>query len=187
MFFEAPPRRSGCGSEVWKVGKVKEGVFEVKTSKAEAIARFRMLQGECREALSGDKTIEFLCTKKGRISIGSPSSRYVENQASTSLTARVVEREGKTCVVWHTSFDGLNNVTKWIALGFDGVMVALALWFALFGGLSPLYALLCIVGLTVATFKLFDTSGERRNAAYDSSILVEELERRVSAVNDWHR
>ena len=78
-------------------------------------------------------------------------------------------------------------MTKWIALGFDGVMVALALWFALFGGLSPLYALLCIVGLTVATFKLFDTSGERRNAAYDSSILVEELERRVSAVNDWHR
>ena len=81
----------------------------------------------------------------------------------------------------------LNNVTKWIALGVDGVMVALALWFSLFGGLSPLYALMFIACLTFATFKLFDTSGEWRNAAYDSSILVEELERRVNAVNDWNR
>ena len=58
--------------------KIEQGMFEIFTSKADAINKFMQMQGVCREELSSENLIEFYCSKKGKISITNPPPRKVD-------------------------------------------------------------------------------------------------------------
>lgn len=59
--------------------KIKQGEYELFTTKADAIDKFMQMQGLCREGFNDYQQIEFSCTKKGKITVTNPPSKYIKN------------------------------------------------------------------------------------------------------------
>ena len=167
--------------------KIIQGEFEVFTTKADAIDKLMQMQGICREEISGENAIQFYCLKNGKITITNPPTRRVENDNSTILFGRVIEKDGKTYVTYYTAFSKSNNVTKLIFLLMDFLMVAISIVFIVFSKTQMYYLPILILALPLFCFKFFVGTKEEKNSKIDSEILIKELEKRVEAVNFWDK
>ena len=167
--------------------KISQGEYEIFTAKEDAIDKFMQMQGLCREELSGEKAIEFCCSKKGKISITNPSQRDIEYTNSTKLFAEIIERDGKTYVTYYTMFSKFRNVYKLISLVLDIIFNVFAIILVIISSYKKHYFILLIFGLLVLAIQLFKSAKEEKNSPKDSEILVKELEKRVDAVNLWDK
>ena len=163
--------------------KIIQGEFEVFTTKADAIDKLMQMQGICREEISGENAIQFYCLKNGKITITNPPTRRVENDNSTILFGRVIEKDGKTYVTYYTAFSKSNNVTKLILLLMDFLMAAISIMFVVLSKTQMYYLPILILALPLFSFKFFVWTKEQKNSKTDSEILIKELEKRVEAVN----
>ena len=167
--------------------KLEQGKYEVFTTKKDAIDKFMQMEGVCRERLSDDSYIVFYCWENGNIAICERLSGRREYEHSTRLFGKVVEQDGKTYVTFYTRFDKGNQVLKVIFLVLS-IMIAIAS--ILFSFANPQKsASILLVGLSLAmfVFQLLSTVKEQDYAPKDSAKLVQELERRVQAVNMWDK
>ena len=167
--------------------KISQGNYELFTTKEDAINKFMQMQGICREEINDYQQIEFYCTKKGKITVTNPPSRHIKNTYSTALYGEVIEQDGKTYVAYYTVYSHYNNVLKIISLVMLISMFVLAIVSAVAdsGNKAPyiIFALCCILSF----FQLINTLKEKKNAPRDSKIMVEELKKRVNAVNLWDK
>lgn len=167
--------------------RISQGKFEVFTTRADAIDKFIQMQGICREEISGENSIEFYCLKNGKIIITNPPTRRVESENSTQLFAEIVEQNGKTYVTYHTSFDTSNNVLKRIFLVLYIIMAVAAIILAVINGEKTASFIVLAICLAFFVFKLSADSKEKINSPKDSEILINELKKRVDAVNLWDK
>ena len=145
------------------------------------------MQGVCREEISGENAIQFYCLKNGKITIINPPTRRVENDNSTILFGRVIEKDGKTYVTYYTAFSKSNNVTKLIFLLMDFLMAAISIVYVVLSKTQMYYLPILILALPLFSFKFFVGTKEEKNSKTDSEILIKELEKRVEAVNYWDK
>jgi len=167
--------------------KISQGRYELFTTKADAIDKFMQLQGICREEISGEKPIEFYCTKKGKIIITNPPTKRVERHHSTNLFAEVVQQEGKTYVTYYTKFDKLNNILNLIFIVIYLLIGVLAIVFAIASKNEIYYLPILLLGVLLFGYNLLVNTKEETNSPKDSEILIKELEKRVEAVNLWDK
>lgn len=167
--------------------KLRQGQYELFTTKADAIDKFMQLQGPCREVIGGEDAIWFYCRKNGRIVISDPPQSRAENDNSTELFAEITEQDGKTYVTYYTAFSKANNVVKFIWFAVYMLLAAVSVVLAVTGAYPVKY--LPVVALPLLFFgaKLFLVAKEEKNAPNDSDILINELGRRVEAVNLWDK
>ncbi len=167
--------------------KISQGQYEIFTTKPDAINKLRQMQGICRDALSDENRMAFTCLKDGKISITDPPGRKAEHANSTNLFAEVIEQDGKTYVTYYTSFNRTNNILKSIFLIVDIIMAIIGCILVAISD-NKLYAFAILaVCLAVAAFSLFTNAKEEENSPADSDILINELQRRVEAVNLWDK
>ncbi|MBR6743138.1 MAG: hypothetical protein IKL94_01425 [Clostridia bacterium] len=167
--------------------KISQGKYELFTTKADAIDKFMQLQGICREEISGEKPIDFYCTKKGKIIITNPPTKRVESHHSTNLFAEVVQQEGKTYVTYYTKFDKLNNILNLIFIVIYLLIGVLAIVFAIASKNEIYYLPILLFGVLLFGYNLLVNTKEETNSPKDSEILIKELEKRVEAVNLWDK
>ncbi len=108
--------------------KISQGRLELSTTKADAIKKFMQLPYNCRETLNDDNYIQFYCYKNGKIVITNPPSRYITNDHSTNLYAKILERDGKAYVVYYTSFSKSTYITKLIIYVLYLIMIITSLF-----------------------------------------------------------
>ena len=167
--------------------KISQGQFEIRTTKADAIDKFMQMQGVCREELSGDNSIEFYCSKKGKIAITNPPRTHIEYKNSTNLFAEIIEEDGKTYVTYYTVYSPFNNVLKFISLIMSIAMAIIAIVLAVANvgkTASPIILGFCLL---IFVFQLFNSAKEQKNSPKDSEIMIKELQKRVEAVNLWDK
>ncbi len=169
--------------------KLNEGRYELFTTKADAIDKFMQMQGICREELSDEKAIEFICFKDGKISISNLPTRHIENNNATDLVAQVVEQDGKTYVEYYTTFNKSTIVWKFIAIILDIFLGIFAVILTVLYPEENFVALLAvgIVCIALLISRLISATKEEKHAPKDSAILIHELEKRVKAVNLWDK
>ncbi len=167
--------------------KIDQGMFELHTYKADAIRKFRQMQGICREEISNEDVIEFCCSKRGRIVITNPYSRKVEHENSTNLYARVVEENGKTYVSYYTTFSNFTNVSKILMLLTYLLTMVGVIVFSIVSKSGTFIVPVALFGLCFYLYELSRRTKEGTYASADSEILVNELEKRVHAVNLWDK
>lgn len=167
--------------------KISQGKLQICATKADAIDKFMQMQGLCREGINDYQRIEFYCNKKGKITVTNPPSKHIEHTYSTALYGEVIEQDGKTYVAYYTVYSHYNNVLKIISLVMLTAMSVFAIVsaFADAGKKTPyiLFVLCC----ALFVFQLINTIKEKKNAPKDSKIMVDELEKRVEAVNLWDK
>ena len=167
--------------------KISQGKFEICATKAGAIDKFMQMQGICREELSGDNSIEFYCSKKGKIAITNPPKKHIEHTNSTNLFAEIIEEDSKTYVTYFTVYSQFNNVLKFISLIMLIAMAIIAIVLAVANvdkTVSPIILVFCLLFFV---FQLFNSAKEQKNSPIDSEIMIKELENRVEAVNLWDK
>ncbi len=167
--------------------KITQGKLEIFTSKADAIDKFMQMQGVCREELSNENLIEFHCSKKGKIAITNPPKKHIEHTNSTSLYAEIIEQDGKTYITYYTVYSHFNNVLKIISLIMLIVMAILAIVLAVSNvdkTVSPIVLIFCLLFFV---YQLFNNAKEQKYSPNDSKIMINELEKRVDAVNLWDK
>ncbi len=167
--------------------KISQGKYEIFTTKEDAIDKFMQMQGVCREELSSENLIEFYCSKKGKIAITNPPKTQFEHTNSTNLYAEIIEQDGKTYITYYTVYSHFNNVLKLISLTMLIVMAILAILLAVSNvdkTVSPIVLVLCLLFFV---YQLFNNAKEQKNSPKDSEILINELEKRVEAVNLWDK
>ena len=167
--------------------KINQGKYELFTTKQDAIDKFMQMQGICREEISGNNNIEFCCSKKGKIIITNPPTKHVENDNSTNLFAEISEHDGKTYVAYYTAFSKSSNVSKLISLAIYLMMAVFAIALIIIGKEKTYYLPFLVLALLFYGFKMFAATKEENNSAKDSKILINELEKRVEAVNLWDK
>lgn len=167
--------------------KISQGKYELLTTKEDAIDKFMKLQGVCREEISSDNPIAFYCSKKGKVTITNPPRKYIENTNSTNLFAEIIEQDGKTYITYYTVYSDFNNILKVILLIISIAVVILAIILNVTNQdktVSPIILVLCLV---VFVFQFFNTAKEKRTSPKDSEIMIQELQKRVEAVNLWDK
>lgn len=168
------------------MGKVAEGRYEISTTKADAISKFRQLQGLCRKEISGENNIEFNCYKNGKIVITNPPRRRTPNN-STNLYAEIMEQNGKTYVTYYTKFSKASNVLGLIYYATAIIAAVMSIIFAITSENKTFYAIFFVLALIIFILELVSASKEGKNAPKDSEILIAELKKRVEAVNLWDK
>ena len=167
--------------------KISQGKFEICATKTDAIDKFMQMQGLCREEINGYQRIEFYCTKKGKITVTNPPSRHIEHTYSTALYGEVIEQDGKTYVAYYTVYSHYNNVLKIISLVMLTAMSVLAIVSTVADSGKKAPYIIFVLCCALFIFQLINTLKEKKNAPRDSKIMVEELEKRVEAVNLWDK
>ena len=171
------------------MAKINQGKYEVFTTKEDAINKFMQLQGVCREKISEENPIEFICTKKGKIVITNPSSnrRMTDGDNATNLFAEVLEEDGKTYVNYYTEFSKANNILKLIFLVIYSLMSIFAIVLAIKLDYKMYYIPILALAILFYGIELFATTKEKKNSPKDSETLIKVLENRVEAVNLWDK
>ena len=167
--------------------KISQGKYEIFATKAEAIRRFRQLQGVCMEKYSNETVIEFYCFKNGKMMITDPPSRTIGNECSTHLSAKILEQDGKTYVSYYTAYSQSNHALKWIAFVIFLLMIVYSFAHTVIGENKTYYLPILAVFLILCGRYLFDTTAEKTDSTKDSELLIKELEKRVEAVNLWDK
>lgn len=165
---------------------ISQGKYEIFTTKEDAIDKFMQMQGICREEMSGENSIEFYCSKKGKISITNLPKKHIENTNATNLFAEIIEQDGKIYATYYTMFSKSTNILKLIFLAIDIIIIIFAIIFAINVDKTASLIVL-VIGLVFFVFQLFITAKEEKNSPKDSEILIKELEKRVDAVNLWEK
>ncbi|MBE6757559.1 MAG: hypothetical protein E7552_03280 [Ruminococcaceae bacterium] len=166
---------------------INHGKYEILTTRVDAINKFMQLQGVCRGEISGQNAIEFYCQKNGKITITNPPTRRAENDNSTNLFAEILEEDGKTYVSYYTAFSKSSNVLKIILLVTYLLIAIFAVAVTIIGRGETYYLPILVLGLALFGTKLFAGAKEEKNFPKDSEILINELEKRVEAVNLWDK
>lgn len=166
---------------------IREGTYELLTTKQEAIDRFMQMQGICRERMSGDYVMKFFCHKDGKISIMDPPSKGA-NDRSTRLSAQVVEQEGKTYVTFCVKYNEANRVYNLVFGVVNIVILLAALALVVFkvmpaGGIAAIP--LALVCLFFFVYQMVEDAKEKGHSPQDAEALIRELKNRVDAVNRW--
>lgn len=167
--------------------KLSQGMYEIFTTKADAIDKLMQMQGICREEISGENLIEFYCQKNGKIVITNPPTRRVENDNSTNLFAEIIEQNGKTYVSYYTTYSKSSNIFKLIFLAIYLFMAVFAIALTIIGKEKTFYLPILALALVFFGIKLFAGTKEEKNSPKDSEILIKELKKRVEAVNLWEK
>ena len=170
-----------------KMKKINQGKYEILTTKVDAIDKFMQMQGACREQLSGENPIEFYCSNKGKITITNPPTRSVVNDTSTNLFAKIVEQDDKVYVTYYTAFSQSTNVLKTIYISIYLLMGVFAIIGTIISKVKTYYLTILAFGLISFGIKSFAIAKEETNSSKDSEILINELEKRVEAVNLWNK
>lgn len=164
---------------------ISQGQFEIFTTKADSIRKFKQLQGICREELGDGKRIEFRCSKKGKISITNPPTKRVNKENATELFAEIIERDGKTYVTYYTAYSYFTKVMKIISFIILIAFSILAIILAITGIDRTVSPIVLIIYLIFFASQMVGVGDEQQNSPVDSEIMIKELERRVKAVNRW--
>jgi len=168
--------------------KISQGKFELCTTKAEAIERFMQMQGGIRENMLDGSRIMFYCSKKGRITITNPPTRrHIEHSNSTELFAEIIGQNGKTYVSYYTAFSRANSVLKMVAYAINILFAVLAIITAIMNEEKMISFIILAFCLALFFYFLFSATKEKANAPKDSEILINALEERVNAVNQWDK
>ena len=166
---------------------ITQGEYELFTTKAEAIHRFRQMQGVCRGHMSDKNPIAFYCSAKGRITLTNPPSRELGHRSATKLFGQVTERDGKTYVAYHTGYDRSVHTVKMLSFILLAVLAALTIVLVLADVQTTGFPVGLVVCFVAVVFQLFTMSKEGENSPKDSEILINELKNRVEAVNLWDK
>ena len=169
------------------VKKIRQGKFEIFTTREDAIDKLIQLQGICTEELDNEQPIEFYCSKNGKIIIASPPRRDYEHSSSTELFAEVVTEGSKTFVTYYTKFSKFDNVSKLIYFAFRILTCIIAIIIAVISKLNPIKIMLLFLCLVSFFFWSSTFSKEGLHSVNDSDIMIKELEKRVNAVNLWDK
>ncbi len=165
--------------------KIEQGKYEIFTTKEDAIDKFMQIQGICRENISGENTINFNCYRNGKITITNPPRRRTPNN-STNLYAEIIEEDGKTYVAYYTEYSKSNSVFKLI---YYVMLILIAVFGIIFAVIcQKIDSLIILVsGVVLGVIEISYSTKEEKNSPKDSKILIEELEKRVEAVNQWDK
>lgn len=169
------------------MGKISEGRYEVFTTKQDAIDKLVQMQGVCREEISNKKPIEFHCSKNGKIYIFHSSGRNAINDNTAILSGEVIEQEGKTYITFHTEFVKSGVVLKMVYLIICIIFAIGAIISAVLSFESYFTIAMLILALIFLVWQLFFTPKEKDFAPADSATMINELEKRVEAVNLWDK
>ena len=169
----------------FQMGRIGQGEFPIFTTKEDAIGKFRQMQGICRNQMSDDERIEFLCSRRGRIRLGEPSSRRGP-QNPTELFGKVIAREGKTFVTYRTSFSGTGHASNLVASLLGAAVTVFGIVFAVSAKEPAVTLAVLILCLGFWFYQLLVNLQKPSSASADSYVLIKELERRVDAVNHWN-
>lgn len=170
--------------------KIRQGKFEVFTTREDAIDKLMQLQGICTEELDNEQPIEFYCSKNGKIIISNPPRRLDDGgfyTNSTELFAEVITEGSKTFVTYYTKFSKFDNVSKLIYFAFRILTCIIAIIIAVISKLNPIKIILLFLCLASFFFWSSTFSKEKINSTNDSDIMIKELEKRVNAVNLWDK
>lgn len=167
--------------------KISQGKYEILTTKADAIDKFIQMQGVCREQIGEENAIEFYCSKKGRLAITNPPTKYVHKENSSKLFAKIIEQDGKTYVTYYTVYSHSINALKAASLIMLITMAILAIILAVANQDKTASLIILILCLAFFTSYLVNTAKDKRNSPKDSEIMIKELEKRVEAVNLWDK
>lgn len=164
--------------------KLAEGRCEIFTTKQDAIDKFMQLQGPCRDRINNrEDRLTFTCAKSGDIVITNPPTRYVSRHNSTNLYAEVLQENGKTYVTYYTGFSTANYVLKILSVILDiAILVLACVWIRHVWSVA-----LFLMALVFLVFRITNDIHERQNAPKDSEIMVNELMKKIDAVNQWDK
>lgn len=162
--------------------KIEQGKIEAFTSKGDAINKLIQMQGFCQSQLSNCNSIEFFCTKKGKIAISNPPTYKVQKENSTKPFGNIIEENNKTDITFYTTYSNVNNITKIIYLTI--MMVSAMFNFFVDKTIPRIVLILCFL---LFSYMLFITTKEKSNSLTDSNILINELKKRVDAFNNWDK
>ncbi len=143
------------------------------------------MEGYCRERISDDNPIIFVCSKKGKIAIYDPPGRHSVNDACTKLYGEIVEQEGRTYITYYTAFSKFESITKMIFNIIYLIMSLLASIFAVANTKPAIALITCVVCFVLGVRQLYVSVDEKGYAYQDSEIMIKVLEERVNAVNRW--
>lgn len=162
--------------------KIEHEKIEVFTSKDDAINKLMQMQGICQSKLTNDNSIEFFCTKKGKIAISNPPTNKIAKENSAKLFGNIIEEDNKTYISFYTSYSNANNITKIIYLA---IMLISAMFSFFVDKATPrIVLILCFL---IFGSMLFIAAKEKSNSPNDSNILISELKRHVNAINNWDK
>ncbi len=168
--------------------KIRQGKYELNTTMADAIDKFRQMNGICNEEISGENSIEFYCSKIGKITIVKPqTTRSTATENSTNLFAEVNQQNGKTYVTYYTCFSRFINVFKMVYLVISLLMAVVAIALSIIGVDKTYYIPILVLCLGFFGVELFAATKDKKNSPNDSEIMIKELEKRVEAVNLWDK
>lgn len=165
------------------MGKINQGIYEVFTTKSDAIDKLMQMQGICRETNSADNLIEFSCMKNGKIIVTNPATRKMGTMNSTNLYGEVIEQDNKTYITFYTAYSKSNSILKMFFFAIDIIICVVAV--INIEKMSSLYLLLFCTAFFV--FELISSIKEKGNSNNDSDILIRELKNRIDAVNNWDK
>ena len=167
--------------------KFSQGSIEIHTTKADAIDKFRQMQGYCREEISGENSILFKCTKKGKITIFCQSARKGRaNLRSIRLLATITEQNGKIYANYLTRFSRAYGIVNSVLIGMDFLFAFFLLPFVKGFDFSIVLAVL-LLNLAFLGYSIYGNIKEKENLQKDSKIMVNELEKRIEAINLWDK
>lgn len=164
--------------------KIRQGEYELYTTKEIAIDRFMQLQGYCGEN-SNENSICLFCSKKGKLTITNPLIRHKHllNEISTKLFGRIIEKDGKTFLTFYTKYSKFINTTKLIACAISIMFGILAI--ILERNLLSFLLLAFCLGLFI--YETFNITQEKYQSVEDSEIMIKALEKIIRAVNEWDK
>lgn len=162
--------------------KTEHKKIEVFTSKDDAINKFMQMQGICQNKLTNGSSIEFFCTKKGKIAISNPPTYKAARENSTKLFGNIIEEDNKTYVTLYTAYSSANNIIKIIYL----TIMAFSATFSFFVDKATPRIILILCFLLFG-YLLFISAKEKSNSPTDSNILISELKKRADAINNWDK
>ena len=162
--------------------KIKYEKIEISTSSDDAVIKLMQMNGICQDTLTNGNSIEFLCTKKGKITISNPPTYKVSKENSTKLFGNVIEEDNKAYISFYTSYSNANNIVKIIYLA----IMAFSATFSFFVDKATPRIILILCFLLFG-YLLFISDKEKSNSPTDSNILISELKKRVDAINNWDK
>ena len=168
--------------------KNNQGIFEIFTSKTDAINKLIQLQGFYHKKNSNNTRIEFTCNKEGRIIISNPQG-HKENWCGKSklmikLVGKVIVQENKTFVTYYTT---IGNFDIFRRLSVLAISIIICVCFGIFTA-DKIKALLATAVCMVAFLsQLILIIKEKENFDLNSNLLIEILEKKINDVNNWDR
>ena len=167
--------------------KIEQGEFELFTTKADAIDRLMQMQVVCKDIKSSNGcSIAFYCDKNGKITVESQRSRHnpQKSQIFTKLYGEIIEHTNKTYIRYYTAFSNIGVFTR-ISCFIIAIIILSIFVMLISDKIKALIAIIvCVVGLV---FQLISIEREKKTLSKNSNILIEVLENRVNAINDWDK